>query len=184
MEISDMCTDKIKMKSIEFRTHFKSFGENFQVNTDFKRLQQVLLNLLQNAVKFTDRNGKIFLIVEKQVNNFLRISVVDNGEGIKTEDQDKLFRLLGSFKDAREINTTGIGLGLVMSKMIVQKFNGYIDFVSEHKNGSSFFYTFETRDNGQGILPLIQQEQQKPWTFEDLNEGGGEETETRETQLI
>ena len=179
-----MCTDKIKMKSIEFQTHFKSFVENFQVNTDFKRLQQVLLNLLQNAVKFTDRNGKIFLIVEKQVNNFLRISVVDNGEGIKTEDQDKLFRLLGSFKDAREINTTGIGLGLVMSKMIVQKFNGYIDFVSEHKNGSSFFYTFETKDNGQGILPLIQQEQQKPWTFEDLNEDKSEETEMRETQII
>ena len=157
-----MCTDKIKMKRIEYRSHFKNFDGNYKVNTDFKRLQQVLLNLLSNAVKFTDRDGKIFLIVEKQENNFLRVSVVDNGEGIKIEDQDKLFKLFGSFKDERQIKTSGIGLGLVMSKMIVTKFNGYIDFVSEHKKGSSFFYTFETRDSGQGSLPFIA-EHQKPW---------------------
>ena len=56
--------------------------------------------------------------------------------------------MFGSFKDSREINTNGIGLGLVISKMIVQQFNGYIDFVSEYKKGSSFFFTFETNGNG------------------------------------
>ena len=43
----------------------------------------MLLNLLSNAIKFTDRNGKIQLLVENLQNNFLRISVVDNGKGIK-----------------------------------------------------------------------------------------------------
>ena len=72
--------------------------------------------------------------------------MVDNGKGIKVKNQDKLFKLFGSIKDEkRKINTNGIGLGLVISKLIVNKFNGYIDFVSKYKKGSTFFYTFETR---------------------------------------
>jgi signal transduction histidine kinase len=57
------------------------------------------LNLLSNAIKFTDRNGKIQIIVESMPNNFVRVSVVDNGKGIKTKNQDKLFKMFGSFKD-------------------------------------------------------------------------------------
>ena len=142
--------DKIEMKAIDLQHHYKHFNENFLIKTDFKRLQQVLLNLLSNAIKFTDRNGKIQLIVEKLENNFLRISVVDNGKGIKYKNQDKLFKMFGSFKDEKKkINTNGIGLGLVISKLIVNKFNGYIDFVSKHKKGSTFFYTFETNNHNQ-----------------------------------
>lgn len=106
----------------------------------------MLLNLLSNAIKFTDRHGKIQIIVENMENNFIRLSVVDNGKGIKVKNQDKLFKLFGSVKDEkRKVNTNGIGLGLVISKLIVTKFNGYIDFVSKHKKGSTFFYTFETQ---------------------------------------
>ena len=108
------------------------------------------MNLLSNAIKFTDRNGRIELLVEKMPNNFLRISVVDNGRGIKVKNQDKLFKMFGSFKDEkRKINTNGIGLGLVISKLIVNKFKGYIDFVSKYKKGSTFFYTFETESHDQ-----------------------------------
>lgn len=54
-----------------------------------------------------------------------------------------------------ELNTNGIGLGLVISKLIVTKFNGYIDFVSKHKKGSTFFYTFETQPHSQEITKVI-----------------------------
>ena len=91
--------------------------------------------------------------MEKLENKFLRISVVDNGKGIKYKNQNKLFKMFGSFKDEkRKINTNGIGLGLVISKLIVEKFNGYIDFVSHpkgRKKGSTFFYTFETENHNQ-----------------------------------
>ena len=144
-EISDIMMDKIILKAIDIQHHYKHFNDKFILKTDMKRLQQVLLNLLSNAIKFTDRNGKIQLLVEKLENNTVRISVVDNGKGIKVKNQDKLFKLFGAFKDEkRQINTNGIGLGLVISKLIVNKFNGYIDFVSKHKKGSTFFYTFET----------------------------------------
>lgn len=74
----------------------------------------------------------------------LRISVIDSGIGIKDEDKEKIFKLFGSIKDEKKnVNTKGIGLGLVISKMIVLKFNGTIDFISNWKKGSNFFYTFE-----------------------------------------
>ena len=60
-------------------------------------MQQVLLNLFSNALKFTDRNGKITIVVEKNQTQ-LRISVVDNGLGIKEHDKAKLFKLFGSIK--------------------------------------------------------------------------------------
>ena len=98
-------------------------------------MQQVLLNLYSNAVKFTNRDGKISIMVEQvkqRHKEFVRVSVHDSGIGIKEEDKNKLFTLFGSIKDEkRKINTKGIGLGLVICKMIVHKFGGDIDFVSE-----------------------------------------------------
>ena len=79
-----------------------------------------------------------------QERDTLRISVVDSGCGIKKKDHKKIFKMFGSIKDDKQkINTKGIGLGLVISKLIVKKFNGIIDFISKWEKGSTFFYTFE-----------------------------------------
>ena len=130
------------MKTIEVSTRYKNFT-NFLIKTDIKRFQQVFLNLLSNAIKFTNRNGKITVVVDMPQKDFIRLSVIDNGIGIKRKNQDKLFKLFGSIKDEkRQINTNGIGLGLVISKLIVNKFDGYIDFLSKYRKGSTFFYTF------------------------------------------
>ena len=125
---------------------FKGFEDHKLVNTDQKRLQQVLLNLYSNAIKFTQKHGKITILIEK-LQMFVRISVIDKGLGIKLEDQGKMFKLFSSIKDQkRKVNLKGIGLGLVISKMIVKKFNGMIDFISEYEKGTTFYYTFETED--------------------------------------
>ena len=72
------------------------------------------------------------------------VSVSDTGRGIKKEDQDKLFKMFGCVKSEKnKINTNGIGLGLVISKLIAQKFAGDVDFYSEFDQGSTFFYTME-----------------------------------------
>ena len=84
------------MKNITINTHFKDFPtfqgsrQFFHVNTDHKRLQQVLLNLLSNSLKFTDRNGKILINVEfiAGAKDYLRISVTDDGIGIKDKNKD------------------------------------------------------------------------------------------------
>ena len=74
----------------------------------------------------------------------LRALVIDKGAGIKDEDKSKIFKLFSSLKEEDSgINVGGIGLGLVISKMIVNKFNGNIEFQSTFKKGSTFYFTFE-----------------------------------------
>ena len=74
------------------------------------------------------------------------MSVIDDGLGIKKKDQSKMFKMFGTIKDTTKgINTNGIGLGLVISKMIVEKFNGRINFFSKYRKGTTFFYTFDTQ---------------------------------------
>lgn len=105
-------------------------------------------------MKFTDRNGEIILDIRRERRNelllekdYLLISVNDNGVGIKKKNKGKLFRLFGSIKNQKKkVNIQGIGLGLVISKMIVERFGGYIDFISRYKHGSSFFFTFQVED--------------------------------------
>jgi signal transduction histidine kinase len=79
----------------------------------------VLLNLYSNALKFTDRDGKIMILVEninEQGTKYVRVSVTDSGIGIKEEDKEKLFKMFGSIKDEeKKLNLKGIGLGLVIS---------------------------------------------------------------------
>ena len=146
-ELQEIQEEKFKLMKIDVTNLFLNFEEDFLVKTDIKRMQQVLLNLLSNAVKFTPKHGSIVIMVEKQQlahKEMLRISVTDNGHGIKKKYQSKLFKMFGTFKDTkRGLNTNGIGLGLVISKQIVEKFDGQIRFYSKYKRGTTFFFTFE-----------------------------------------
>ena len=70
----------------------------------------------------------------------MAIFVQDSGIGIK--DEDKFFRLFGAHKNEEQnLNTGGIFLGLLISKLILAKFNGYIDFILKHNKGSSIWHT-------------------------------------------
>ena len=78
---------------------------------------------------------------------YLRVSVVDSGIGIEQKDQDKVFSMFGSIKDEKnKINVHGVGLGLVICKLIVNKFDGQIDFYSVPKRGTNFFFTFQLQE--------------------------------------
>ena len=75
------------------------------------------------------------------------LEVIDNGLGIKKEDRSKIFKLFGCIKDNQNhVNTKGIGLGLVICQMIVNKFNGTIKFKSKFKKGTVFSFSFEIED--------------------------------------
>lgn len=101
---------------------------------------------MSNAVKFTDRDGRILLLIEKH-ENIVRISVTDSGIGIKRSNQDKLFKMFRQIKSSEGIQATGIGLGLVISKLIVNEFDGTIDFFSKYRRGSTFFFTIHCEED-------------------------------------
>ena len=105
----------------------------------------MLLNLLMNSIKFTDRDGKILLLVKAinrpdKVSDTLQISVTDSGCGIKKRHRSKLFKLFSQHKSSEGSSTNGIGMGLIVSNMIAGQFGGEVDFVSRYKRGSTFFF--------------------------------------------
>ena len=80
-----------------------------------------MLNLQSNALKFTEK-GKVEIqasIIDQDGAEYLKIDVIDSGIGISEKDQGKLFRLFGFVQDTKQMNTSGIGLGLVISDQLV-----------------------------------------------------------------
>lgn len=141
----DVVYKNIEMYDTGFDTHPKTSRlKSPVICTDEYRIKQVLLGLQSNALKFT-QDGHVNIeveIIEENDFEFIKISVIDTGIGIAQENQDKLFKLFGFVDDNQQMNTNGIGLGLMISKLIVNKFNGTINFLSEPGVGSTFMFTF------------------------------------------
>jgi signal transduction histidine kinase/CheY-like chemotaxis protein len=111
---------------------------NRHVHADRQRLKQVLLNLLSNAIKFNRSGGSVAISCEETPDNRLRIEIVDTGSGISSDGLKKLFKpfeRLGA--DSTEVS--GTGLGLALSKRLVEAMGGTIGVESALGLGSRFF---------------------------------------------
>lgn len=104
---------------------------------DYERVLQVLSNLLRNAIQFTPRGGTIIVSVAED-HGGSRISVSDTGKGIPAADLERIFE---RFHQAGDTDRRGLGLGLYISKAIVDAHGGRILAVSEPGHGSTFFVT-------------------------------------------
>jgi signal transduction histidine kinase len=110
------------------------------VLADSARIQQVLSNLVGNAVKFTPRDGRISITAE-HINGEVRFGVIDTGPGIPAEQLPHIF---GRFWQASASDRRGIGLGLAIAKGIVEAHNGKIWVESHVGLGSTFYFTLPT----------------------------------------
>ena len=115
--------------------------------SDNERLQQILMNLIGNALKFT-RKGNITLSVERAgtQKKLIRFTVIDTGTGIKAENLNHLFHAFATLDEHRGINSRGIGLGLMISQRLAERLGpGSISVQSEPGKGSRFsFEIYET----------------------------------------
>jgi protein-histidine pros-kinase len=109
------------------------------VTADARRVEQVLYNLLSNALKFTPR-GTLVLRLAREDGSFV-VTVVDSGVGIRAEDMDKLFRAFSQIETGRSGLREGTGLGLAISKSLAESMGGRITARSEWGKGSSFAFT-------------------------------------------
>ena len=116
--------------------------ENLRVRADRGRVRQVLLNLLSNAIKFTPDGGRI-TVVAAPVNGGAeaRIAVSDTGIGIAAEDQSKLFQEFSQLDASDSRKYEGTGLGLALSRRLVELQGGVIGVESEMGKGSTFWFT-------------------------------------------
>jgi signal transduction histidine kinase len=108
------------------------------VRGDRDRLAQVFSNLLENAVKYSPKGGRVEVVAEVAA-NVVRVGVRDEGIGVAEEHQSRLFTKF--FRaDARESGIAGTGLGLAISRDIVEAHGGRIGFESTSGQGSLFWF--------------------------------------------
>lgn len=113
--------------------------ENIQIHSDSKRLKQVLSNLVNNAIKFTDC-GQIEIGYKLSENKNIYFFVKDSGIGIPYKMQHSVFERFVQVEESIEKNTTGTGLGLTISRNIIQLMGGDIFVTSTPKKGTIFYF--------------------------------------------
>ncbi len=140
--VVEMCRIRAEQKGIQFLYQPSSLLPE-GVETDEKRLRQVLINLLGNAIKFTDQGSVTLRIDVLELGNaqaVLHFQVIDTGVGIAEKDLSKLFHAFEQVGD-RQRRSEGTGLGLAISQCIVQLMGGSIQVKSQLGEGSAFFFT-------------------------------------------
>lgn len=108
-----------------------------QVTIDKDRMRQVLVNILNNAVKYSARADTVIVTLAAQ-HSKVRISITDFGIGIPKEKREKIFDRFYQVEDAKGYTYSGMGLGLYISKDIIEKHNGQLIVDSEEGKGSTF----------------------------------------------
>ena len=111
------------------------------VDMDGEMIRRVLINLLENAIKYSPSEGKISVKLDRSDNN-LRVEVSDNGPGIPKEDQTSIFEKFARVQ--RKGRPKGLGLGLAFCRLAVEAHGGRIWVKSEPGQGSAFYFTLPT----------------------------------------
>ncbi|MEO6953885.1 MAG: PAS domain S-box protein [Polyangia bacterium] len=115
------------------------------VSVDARMLKQVLYNYLSNAIKFTPEHGEVRLRVRREADDAFRIEVEDTGIGIRPEDLDKLFIEFQQLDATPSKRFGGTGLGLALTKRLVEAHGGHVGVTSELGVGSTFFAVLHGR---------------------------------------
>ncbi len=111
-----------------------------RIIADERKMKQILYNLLSNAVKFTPAGGAVCVNVVKE-GGFFKISIVDSGMGISEEDIPKLFKTFTQLESVYTKVHEGTGLGLALTRQLVELHGGTVWVESELGIGSSFSFT-------------------------------------------
>lgn len=136
-EISPLVKLRLHGKKVEFRSRV---GETIRVRADRTRLMQVLLNLLINAAKYTEK-GQIALSASPGPDAKMLFTVSDSGIGIPKEFHERIFEPFTQVGGSRSREQGGAGLGLSIAKRLVEMMGGTIWLTSEPGRGTTFFFT-------------------------------------------
>ena len=146
--IVDVMRFKLEEKNINFEMHCDP-AIPYSILSDEQRLAQVIMNLLSNAVKFTPLDGSITLraVVESSDGDDykLQVSVQDSGIGISEDQKPRLFKVFSQADSSISRQYGGTGLGLVISKTIVNMMGGEIWFDSKEGSGTTFSFNILTK---------------------------------------
>jgi len=120
-----------------------------EIEADYRALKQVLLNLLSNAVKFTPRGGTV-TVLTAAFGDEVRLSVRDSGIGISAEDIARLAQPFEQIESQHAKTQQGTGLGLALTKSLIEMHGGRLDFQSEPGHGTTVSVFLPVRQAGEG----------------------------------
>lgn len=138
--------NKIKQTSAEVK--LESSLRSLQIETDTARLQQMLINLLVNATKFTPQ-GSITLSVEQESPDWVRFAVTDTGSGIPSEKQKQIFERFAKLNE----HAQGSGIGLSICQLIIERLGGRIWIDPDYKRGARFIFTHPVKQKSNPTAP-------------------------------
>ena len=186
-DLTGVVNTRIGKKDIEFTMDISPdlpkmlYGDNI-------RIHQIVLNLLTNAVKFT-QSGEVHLKIDFEYKDdetiLLKASIRDTGSGIKKEDMSKLFNSFQQVDSKRNRNIEGTGLGLAISQQLLSLMGGRIWFESEYNKGSTFSFEVPQKvvvstpilpklDKKYKVSVLLENKYVKAQLIRDLNRIGAE----------
>ncbi len=137
---------EMERSEINFKVNISDELHGIKINVDKNKLKQILLNLLTNALKFTNKWGNIELKASI-IKTSVRFEIIDNGDGIP---KDKIDTICDKFiqveSHMQRKNTSGIGLWLSIVKNFLEEFDSKIQIDSENKKGSNFYFDMKIVD--------------------------------------
>jgi two-component system phosphate regulon sensor histidine kinase PhoR len=143
-DVFDQFEETTKKAGIKLFASCKRF-EEIIVHADPRRIYQVLVNLISNAVKYSNGKGKVYVSVDEDTKEKVRVSVADDGVGIASEHLNRIFERFYRVDKSRSKERGGTGLGLAIVKHIVEAHKSEIHVKSKVGKGTDFSFELNTK---------------------------------------
>ncbi len=158
-------TDLIEKAVESYRKQIEDKGLSCKIKEPSEELPKVMIdeekmriafsNILQNSISYTPKKGRILISITKE-DKLIKVGVKDTGVGIPKVDQERIFEKFFRSKNIMKIETEGTGLGLYISKNIIEAHGGDLWFESKEGKGTTFFFTIPIKEKfGEHIPPEL-----------------------------
>ncbi|MEW5820900.1 MAG: PAS domain S-box protein [Cyanobacteriota bacterium] len=137
-DIADLMKSQFEKKNINLDIYAQNSLS--LIEADIQKCKQIMFNLLNNAVKFTENDGRVYIEIEACDTEYIKYSVTDTGIGIEEKDLNKVFMEFQQLKPTRDQALGGTGIGLALCKRLVELHGGKIGLESKINEGSTFWF--------------------------------------------